>query len=140
MTAVIRTIEISDSKNFISMKNKIFSDSDFMLLSSDEIITSVPEQEKILQELLDHERSNLYVAEYNAEIVGFLHADGKRIKKKAHCVSIVMAIIEEFRGKGLGAQLMLTFETWAKKLDFKRVELTVDENNHTAIKFYLKMG
>lgn len=87
----------------------------------------------------------VYGAEANGKIVGTVqlvfrgekefYADGK---KRAHIHHT--RVLGEWRGKGVGSELMRQVETEAKKKGFREITLGVEETNEDAIRFYEELG
>jgi GNAT superfamily N-acetyltransferase len=51
-----------------------------------------------------------------------------------------MFIDENFRGKGVGEQLVRKFKEWAKEQGIKRIKVNVSFKNEKAVRFYEKVG
>lgn len=75
-----------------------------------------------------------FVIESNSEIVGFLLGGYTAIPKRAHILSI--AVLEKYRGQGLGRKILTYFLDSIGKLGYLSVKLEVNVDNHKAIKLY----
>ena len=53
---------------------------------------------------------------------------------------VSMWVAPEYRRRGIGAKLMLTAETWARKQGFRELCLDVTEGNQAAITLYQRCG
>jgi ribosomal protein S18 acetylase RimI-like enzyme len=80
------------------------------------------------------------VVEGGKKLVGYLLVEGNTFKKKHHCIAIVLAIMEGYRGQGLGSKLIQYIEVWAKEQHIHRIELTVNTLNQSAFDLYTKLG
>lgn len=85
----------------------------------------------------------IYVAEEDGKIVGFI--TGEVLKKKAwYNVQLGTVnnifVLEEYRDKGIGKELMKTMMKTLKKDGITNIELYTYANNSKAIKFYEKLG
>ena len=49
-------------------------------------------------------------------------------------------VLRTYRGKKIGTQALKFIENKARELNLKRITLTVNKNNHSAIKAYEKLG
>ncbi len=67
-------------------------------------------------------------------------AVGGNAKRNKHSAYIVMGILGEYRGKGIGAMLFKKLEQWAFNHNIHRLELTVVTRNKAAISLYKKVG
>ncbi len=81
------------------------------------------------------EPDGFYVAEENGSIVGYATSFFKYGKG----IIISIAVLPEFRRRGIGSKLMIeSLSFLSKKVDY--VELQVKVNNMEAINFYRKLG
>ena len=74
------------------------------------------------------------VLEQNAKMIGFLLGGYTPIPRQAHILSF--AILESFRGEGLGKELLIHFLNQLKNLEFSSVKLEVNVDNQKAIELY----
>jgi ribosomal protein S18 acetylase RimI-like enzyme len=58
----------------------------------------------------------------------------------AHCGALGIGVLSSYRGQGIGKKLMFAALEKAKLIGLTRVELTVRENNKSAIALYEKFG
>ena len=84
---------------------------------------------------------NCVIAEYNDKIVGacwtrimndYGHIDNET-------PSFAISLYEEYRGKGIGTELMKSMLMLLKNKGYKRASLSVQKNNY-AVKMYEKVG
>jgi RimJ/RimL family protein N-acetyltransferase len=136
----IRQITESDAESFLYLCKTIDAESDFMLFEHGERQTTVEQQRARIANMLKTGRSTIFVAEMNHRLVGYLAAIGGENRRNRHRAYIVIGILEQFTGKGIGTQLFKALEEWATKNDIHRLELTVMAHNERAIALYKKMG
>ena len=85
---------------------------------------------------------NIYIAapelclvlEHNKEIIGFLLGGYTALPRQAHILSI--AILQKYRGRGLGKKILTHFINTTKRLNYISIKLEVNVDNHKAIKMY----
>ena len=53
---------------------------------------------------------------------------------------VEFGVLEDYRGKGIGTQLLNEIKKLAKELNIKTINLLVWDFNQTALNFYKKMG
>jgi RimJ/RimL family protein N-acetyltransferase len=94
----------------------------------------------MLKEIIVNKSSLLLVVEEGEELIGYLMAAGRNIKRIAHVVSISLGILQTHVGKGMGTRLFDELEKWARQNGKHRLELTVMENNTAGLALYKKMG
>ena len=97
-------------------------------------------------EILGNPDKMLYVAECDNEIVGVLliairtNPTDPIFKSRRYAYIDEVAVVERWRGKGVGQALMIRAHEWAQKRGAKEVELRVWETNVRAIAFYERLG
>jgi ribosomal protein S18 acetylase RimI-like enzyme len=74
------------------------------------------------------------------EVVGWCDVLPKSRPVHAHIGVLGVALLPEFRGRGLGERLMRQTLDAARAFGLHRVELTVREENANAIALYRKLG
>ncbi len=75
-----------------------------------------------------------YVLEQNGKIIGFLLGGYTPTPRQAHILSF--AILESFRGEGLGKELFIHLLNQLENLEFDSVKLEVNVDNQRAIELY----
>ena len=75
-----------------------------------------------------------FVLEQNGKMIGFLLGGYTSIPRQAHILSF--AILEGFRGEGLGKELLIYLLNQLKSLEFSSVKLEVNVDNQRAIELY----
>lgn len=89
-------------------------------------------------------KSLCLVAENEDKIIGYLIGsiekaeDWRKIKNIAEAEN--MLIIEEFRGRGIGTNLLKEFLKWAKSKGAERAFVVASASNEKAIRTYSKIG
>jgi len=91
-------------------------------------------------DFLKNPRSNIFVAEKDGKLVGYLQAIGRTQRRIRHVVSINIAILQAYTGQGLGGKLFGALEEWARQSGIVRMDLSVMVNNIPAQKLYQKLG
>jgi len=139
---LIREIEVSDAEGFLRLNLKLDEESEFMLLEPGERKTTVESQRRQIERIQASYNKTIFVAEDDEQniLVGFLAAIGGSYNRNRHTASIVMGVLEEYAGQGVGSQLFKALYEWAPKHRIHRLELTVLVNNHSASVLYHRMG
>jgi RimJ/RimL family protein N-acetyltransferase len=136
----IRQIKESDAESFLTMMKTLDNETKLMMYESNERKGTVEKQEKIIKEMLAKDNQMIFVAEDDGWLVGFLGAYGGEFQRTRHRAHIVVGIIREFWGRGVGKSLFLEMEKWARSKGIHRLELTVMGHNERGIRLYQKMG
>lgn len=137
---VIREIEIEDAASFLQLSKQLDEETKFMLYEPGERKTTAEQQEKMIHRFMENEYATIFVAVEDERIVGFILVNGNNIQRKRHVASIVIGILQEYSGRGIGTRLFKEVEKWAKLHDVWRLELTVMAHNTRAQALYKKAG
>ena len=70
----------------------------------------------------------------------YISAQRGRLNRIAHSAYIVVGILAEHRGRGIGTEFFRRLDAWAEQENVTRLELTVICENEAAIRLYTKSG
>lgn len=136
----VREIYISDAENLVRLIRQVEQESDYMLMEPEERKIT-PEQQKIrIENMKKSESSTIFVAEKENDLIGYLFAIGGTARRKRHSAYIVIGVLKEYRGQGIGTKLFAKLEEWAKERGIHRLELTTVTRNEPGVALYKKMG
>lgn len=136
----IRKIRLDDAEKYLALFKQLDEETIFRLYEPGEREITLDMQKENIREVLGNDKSLLLVAEDEGELVGYLMAAGRNIRRIAHCVHISIGILQSHTGKGIGTRMFEELEMWAGQNRIHRLELTVMENNVLGRKLYKKMG
>lgn len=137
---MIREIKVEDAASFLQLSKQLDEETKFMLYEPGERKNTAEQQEKMIQRFIENEYATIFVAVEDARIIGFILVNGNNIQRKRHVASIVIGILQEYNGRGIGMRLFKEVEKWAKLHDVWRLELTVMVHNTRAQALYKKAG
>jgi RimJ/RimL family protein N-acetyltransferase len=137
---LIREIKHDDAESFVNLIKKVESESKFMLFESGERSISPEEQVKRIEVMRKSENSTIFIAEEDNQLIGYLIAIGGNAKRNKHSAYLVIGVLAQYRGLGIGTQLFEQLEKWAAEHNVHRLELTVVTRNEAGIRLYKKMG
>lgn len=137
---LIREIKPDDAERLVNLIKKVESKSQYMLFESGERNISPEQQLKRIEAMKKEDNSTIFVAEENGVLIGYLIAMGGNVKRNRHSVYLVIGILSEFRGLGVGTKLFKHLEDWTKELSIHRLELSVVTRNEAGLRLYKKMG
>ncbi|HDR3886749.1 TPA: GNAT family N-acetyltransferase [Bacillus cereus] len=137
---MIREIRVEDAASFLQLSKQLDEETKFMLYEPGERKTTVEQQEKMVHRFIENEYATIFVAVEDDRVIGFILANGNDVQRKRHVATIVIGILQEYSGRGIGTSLFKEVEMWARLHDVWRLELTVMAHNTRAQALYKKAG
>lgn len=137
---MIREIRVEDAAAFLQLGKRLDEETTFMLLEPGERNITVEQQAKMIQRFIENNNTTIFVATHEEQVVGFILANGGNVQRKKHVATIVIGILQEYSGQGIGTSLFKEIENWAKLHDVWRLELTVMAHNTRVQALYRKAG
>ena len=134
---VIREIKVQ--RSFLQLSKQLDEETKFMLYEPGERKFTAEQQEQMIQRFVENKYATILVAVEEERIVGFILVNGNHIQRKRHVASIVIGILQEYSGRGIGTRLFKEVEKWARLHDVWRLELTVMAHNTRAQALYKKL-
>lgn len=132
----IRKVKAEDLKAFVEVYKSAYE------RMREYAYTKDKEIKRYFKWLLKRDENGFFVAEVDGRAVGFVGCDAYWHtffdEEMGEIHEIV--VLEEYRRKGIGKKLIETAEEYLKKKGYRKTGLWVGEKNHTAIKFYEKLG
>ncbi len=137
MDAVIRDACINDLDALVDLLQTLFSiEADFAVDAS--------RQRRGIELMLDDcgEQRCIKVAEIDDKVAGMCSAQVLISTAEGGKVAMVedMVVDAQYRGVGVGRDLMTAMEMWARERKLSRLQLLADRTNFSALDFYDKMG
>jgi len=137
---IIREIRESDAENYLSLCKMLDDETKLMMLEPGERKTTPDEQGQRLRDIASRHNQAIFVAEEDGNLVGFLSVTGGQFARNRYSAYIVIGILQEHIGKGLGTALFQEMEDWSREHGIHRLELTVMVHNQRGVSLYEKMG
>ncbi|GIC75977.1 GNAT family N-acetyltransferase [Moritella sp. F3] len=135
---IIRPVRMSDAHALSILFTQLNTETPFMAMGEQNSAAELCEH---LALFINSPTQVLYVIEAeNQPLLGFAIGIAAYISGDRHSVSLVIGIEQASIGRGLGRQLLLQVEAWARLHQLQQLELTVMVNNINAIKFYENTG
>ena len=135
----VRQATQQDAMKLIEVMNDAEA-SGFMLHNPNERQMTTESLGKFITNINAAPKSSLFLAEEQQEILGYLLVKGENLSRTSHRAEIAIGVHSLSRGKGTGTKLFEYVIPWAKQQQLHRLELTVIEHNHQALRLYKKMG
>jgi RimJ/RimL family protein N-acetyltransferase len=136
----IREIREQDAAEFLALCKRLDGETAFMLLEPGERTKTTAEQGDLIRNILSKENQTILVAQTEGQLVGYIAGLGGNYRRNRHKADIVIGILLDYSGRGLGTRLFTALKDWARAHDLHKLELTVMAHNERAIRLYKKMG
>ena len=142
MEITIREAEAGDEESIKRLNVEVFEHDAEFDPNLDLAWPDSPAGGSFYKALASGEKDFCFIAEYGGEPVGFisLHRKNTSYRKGEMYEVDVIGVSEEFRGKGIGTQLMRHAEDFVREKGADGLLLDVYSGNESAIGFYTQNG
>lgn len=134
-----RNVSVNEAEAFWNLMNQLDYETKYMLYEPGERTKNLPRIESLIRDSAEGE-DFLLAAEAENKLIGYISAQKGRLKRIAHSAYIVVGILKDYRGKGIGTEFFKRLDAWAEEKKITRLELTVICENEAAKRLYLKSG
>ncbi len=134
-----RKLSKNEAESFWEMMNQLDYETKYMLYEPGERTKNIARVEALIQSSVERE-DFLLVAEADDRIVGYISAQKGDFNRTVHSAYIVVGILRNYRGKGIGTEFFRRLDVWAEEKKITRLELTVICENEVAKHLYEKNG
>jgi len=136
----IKEITVCDAEDHLNLCFQLDTETKFMLFEPGERSITLDAHKEFILSLLNSMNSTMLIAEHNNRLVGHLTVLGGKTRRTRHLGYLVLGILKEYTGRGIGTNFFNFLENWRIKTNIKKFELTVMVHNYAAIALYKKMG
>lgn len=138
----VRRAGPDDAERLLAFGNEVLTDAtEFFVTEPDEVLPSLEDEKKFIQENLDGEGKLAIVVEVHGEIIGFLNFNNSKRRRQKHSGAFGMSVGKEWRGKGVGSAMLHMLFEWAKESPLiEKVCLGVFPENERGLALYKKFG
>lgn len=140
MMVTFRKLVPEDAEVLLTLQHQLDVESSYMLLEPDERHSGLKQVREMIENFVNADSSVLIGAEVEGNLVGFLSLRGGTVRRNQHSAYIVVGILNEYQGVGIGTALFREMDAWASSHQIIRLELTVMTHNHRALALYTKCG
>ena len=136
----IREIHVNDAADMVENLKIVNGESDFMNSYPDEITMTAEEEEKMIKGFNKSDTTLMLVVEMDGKLIasGTIIRLGK--SKMRHRGNVALAVLKEFWNLGIGKNILLSLESYAKDLGISQIELDYYSGNNRARTLYDKIG
>ena len=137
----IRTAQADDAAALLAYIRPVAGETEFFILEPDEFPETEEQERKWVQDHLDHPGQIVLLAEVAGTIIGNVSFENGLSRRIAHRGTLGIAVVNEWRGQGIGTALMENLLAWATANPLiEKVCLEVFTTNSNAIRLYRKLG
>jgi RimJ/RimL family protein N-acetyltransferase len=136
----IRQATPDDAKAVISLLERLYSETHFLLYEPGELNHDVEQYARRMDDAGRKGSWVMFVAENSNGMVGVIFGNRGTAKRTRHSLLIGLGVLQASWNQGFGRSLLGAIESWARARELHRVELTVQTTNHPAIALYEKVG
>ncbi|WP_106495049.1 GNAT family N-acetyltransferase [Lentibacillus sp. Marseille-P4043] len=137
---MIREVKEHDAEALLQLIKQVDSESAYMLHDPNERTTTVESLRKMITTFAKEHNSIILVAEEDGQLAGYFLAVGGKVNRTRHSAYLVIGILREHRGTGIGTAFFTKAEKWAWEHGLHRLELTAVIENEAAVGLYKKAG
>ncbi|MEK5237625.1 GNAT family N-acetyltransferase [Paenibacillus sp. FSL L8-0470] len=140
MNITLKELVPGDAAELLSLQHRLDEESSFLLLEPDERQTGLQQVTEMIESFAKAETSILLGAVADGRLAGYLSVRGGSLRRNKHSAYIVIGILADYQGMGIGSGLFREMESWATGVGIVRLELTVMTHNDRAVSLYTKRG
>jgi len=128
-----------NAHDFIEMQLQLDQETDNMMYEVGERPNDI---DRVINNLKSSKEvgSVVFLAYAEGKCVGFLLANRGSLKRIRHGAYIVIGVLNDYQGKGIGSAFFDRLMEWAENNKLKRLELTVMTHNQVGVNLYKKYG
>ena len=136
---MIRKVHLEDNKKLLELFLRLDEETSFMMYEKGERETTPDQMVSVIEKIIKS-GSIIFVEDNGYHLNGYIYIGKGEHNRTKHSGHIVIGIVEESTGQGLGTKLFEEAIEWAKTQGMTRLGLTVMVNNHRGVHLYEKMG
>ncbi len=140
-SVILRTPKKGDGSALISFTKQVLQNAPWAIMKPEEFFATTEGKERWINDHLNHPESLIIVAEKNGQAIGLLDFSNQIFKRTSHVGGFGMSLLPEWRGLGLGKEMLLQLLDWVKdNTSIEKINLEVLSNNESAIGLYCSLG
>ena len=141
MNFQIRKARKGDAQAILRIHHDVIAEKDYFISVIEEFHKTEEAQREWIQEISENDRDMLLVAEVNTKVIGWLVFKSQDRKRLMHTGSFGVMIHKDYRGKGIGKDLIKKLIQWAQQNPkIEKISLGVFSTNQRAIALYKQLG
>ncbi len=138
---MLRTACVEDAAVVLEIQQEVIGEGDYFINVPEDFEKTREQQWEWIERISENPRDIMIVAEIDGKVVGWIVFISQERKRMAHTGSFGVMVQKEYRGSGIGKQLLEEMLAWAKENPLiEKVSLGVFSTNHRAIAIYESLG
>ncbi|MFB6140092.1 MAG: N-acetyltransferase family protein [Halosimplex sp.] len=105
-----------------------------------ETVADVVESEEVLLRHTELQSRVFFVATVEDEVVGWVNLNTHETEKLDHTAELTVGVLEQYRGHGIGSELLDRGVQWAADNGYEKIYNSVPDSNEAAIEFLKSHG
>lgn len=138
--AIFRSPVPADAAEMVEYMRKTAGETNYLLRTPEEVTVTAAEEEVYLNRIAESEYDCMIACCVNGKLAGNCQISRHNKRKNSHRADVMIALLEEFWGLGIGTAMFREMIDLAKSWGLMQLELEVIEGNSRAIALYEKMG
>jgi ribosomal protein S18 acetylase RimI-like enzyme len=128
----VRQARQSDLSGLVGVIRQVAAEGRYIEAES---VADVLDHERVLLRHNDVESRIFFVATVDDEVVGWVHLQLPESEKLGHTAELTVGVVEGYRGRGIGSQLLQRGVQWAATHGFEKLYNSAPATNERAIAF-----
>ena len=128
----IRPARQDDLTGIVGVMRQVAEENDYLVA---ETVVDLLDHEEVVFRHNDISSRIFFVATVDDEVVGWVHLHSPNYEKLAHTAELTTGVLEEYRGHGIGSNLLERGLLWAAENDYDKVYQSLPATNQDAIRF-----
>ena len=138
---IIRKPTIDDAKGIVDLISVADTETKFLSRNPGEFRVTEDEEKSFLNNVLNDNDTDLFVAEYDGKIIGNCSVGlVSRYERYRHRAEVTFVVLKDYWKIGIGGKLMQQCIDWCKEKKVIQIQLRVVADNKHAIKMYESFG
>jgi L-amino acid N-acyltransferase YncA len=137
VTVTIRPARQSDLSGLVGVIRQVVETGTYV---EAETVADVVDHQRVLLRHNELESRMFFVATVEGDVVGWVHLHAPETEKLSHVAQLTAGVLSEYRGRGIGSQLLDRGVEWASKNGFERLYNSVPSANESGIAFLESQG
>jgi ribosomal protein S18 acetylase RimI-like enzyme len=137
VTVTIRPARQADLTGIVGAIRQVATEKTYIVAES---VADELNHEDILLRHNSVESRMFFVATVDETVIGWVHLNAPELKKLDHTAELTVGVLDEYRGQGIGTELLDRATEWARANEYERLYQSVPSTNRRAIEFLEENG